>query len=191
VDQVDVTVTQEPQTRRKRGVSKEVLEHVYPSLSSLAGPVGRKQAWVAVFNVRPDAMHALLADLIKQVHATPGRIGQRVMPPEAEVDFEGLVYGEENELPLTDVLPKLMPYGVRSIAPSVGMSRTQFQRVLKGEYHPDANELRMIAKAVRKPPTFFIEYRKIMATAAFINLIEERPGIATALYRKYLEVRLK
>ncbi|HWU32996.1 MAG TPA: hypothetical protein VN108_08980 [Marmoricola sp.] len=188
-----MSVATDESVRRKRRVPKEVLEKVYPSLSSLAGPTGRtsQQAWVAVFNARPDAMHALLADLIKQVHATPGRIGQRVMPPEAEVDFEGLVYGEENELSLAEVLPKLMPYGVRSIAPQVGMSRTQFQRMLKGEYHPDANELRMIAKAVRKPPTFFIEYRKIMATAAFINLIEERPGIATTIYRKYLEVRLK
>lgn len=182
----------EERARRRRS-SSHILEDVYPSLSSLAGPTGQtaQQAWVAVFSARPDAMHSLLADLIKHVHASPGRIGQRVMPQEAEVDFEGLVYGEENDLPLVDVLPKLMPYGVRSIAPMSGMSRTQFQRMLKGEYQPDVNELRMIAKAVRKPPTFFLEYRKIMAIAAFVNLIEERPAIATTLYRKYLEVRLK
>lgn len=188
-----MTVAIDEPVRRKRGVPKEVLEKVYPSLNSLAGPPGRtaQQAWVAVFNARPDAMHALLADLIKQVHATPGRIGQRVMPPEAEVDFEGLIYGEENELPLAEVLPKLMPYGARDLAEKSGISRSQLQRILKGSYHPDANEIRMIAKALRKPPTFFVEYRKIMVTAAFINMLEERPGIATAIYRKYLEVRLK
>src|SRR4051812_25714431 len=91
----------EEQARRKRGVPKDELERTYPSLTSLAGPPGRavEQAWVAVFRARPDAMHALLADFIKQVHAQPGRIGQRVMPREAEVDFQALVYGEENDLP--------------------------------------------------------------------------------------------
>src|SRR4051794_29311867 len=99
-------VPDEQASRRKRGVPKEVLEGQFPSLTSLAGPAGQstKQAWVAVFNARPDAMHALLADFIKQVYAQPGRIGQRVMPREAEVDFKGLVYGEENDLPLADVL---------------------------------------------------------------------------------------
>jgi hypothetical protein len=29
-----------------------------------------------------------------------------------------------------------------------------------------------------------------MAVAAFINLIDERPGIATSLYRHYLDVRM-
>jgi len=185
-------VTEEP-VRRRRGVPKEALERVYPSLPALTGPIGRAVdvAWIAAFKARPDAMQDLLADLIKQVHATPGRIGQRVMPPEAEVDFHGLVYGEVNELPIAEILPKLMPYGVRQIVPQLSMSRTQFQRLLKGEYHPDANEIREIAKAVKKPPTFFIEYRKIMAVAAFVNLIEERPGIATTLYRQYLEVRFK
>lgn len=186
-------MTQVAEPKRKRGIPKEVLVETYPSLTSLAGPPGQatKQAWVAVFNERPDAMHALLADFIKQVYAQPGRIGQRVMPREAEVDFQSLVYGEENDLPLRDVLPKLMPYGVRSIAPQVNMSRTQFQRMLKGEYEPDVNEIRLIAKAVRKPATYFVEYRKAMAVAAFVNLLDDRPGIATSLYRQYLEVRLK
>jgi hypothetical protein len=70
------------------------------------------------------------------------------------------------------------------------MSRAQYQRMLKDEYDPDVNELRLIAQAVKKPPTFFVEYRKAMAVAAFLNPLDERPGIATSLYRKYLEVRL-
>lgn len=178
--------------RRAKGTPQEELEKEYPSLSSLAGPPGRatKKAWVAVFNARPDAMHSLLADFIKQVHAQPGRIGQRPMPKEEQVDLEGLLYGEENELPLTEVLPKLVKVSERAICAQIHMSRTQYQRMLRGEYDPDVNELRLLAKALKKPPTFFVEYRKAMAVAAFLNLIEERPGIATSLYRKYLEVRI-
>lgn len=178
--------------RRSRGVSQEDLERQYPSLSYLTSPPGRatKRAWVAVFTERPDAMHALLADFIKQVHAQPGRIGQRPMPREEQVDFDSLLYGEENDLPLTDALPKLVHISERAMCARIAMSRTQYQRLLKGEYDPDVNELRLIAAAVKKSPTYFIEYRKAMAVAAFLNLIEERPGIATALYRRHLEVRM-
>jgi hypothetical protein len=185
-------VVTEPRRRRNKGVPQEDLEKRFPSLSHLAGPTGRatRLAWVAVFNTRPDAMHSLLADFIKQVHAQPGRIGQRPMPREEQVDFQSLVYGETTDLPLVDVLPKLVKVSERRFCAQVAMSRAQYQRMLKGEYDPDVNELRLIAKALKKPPTFFLEYRKAMAVAAFLNLLDERPGIATSLYRKYLEVRL-
>lgn len=171
----------------------EELHLKYPSLRSLTRPAGQnaESAWVAVFNARPDAMASLLADLIKQVHAQPKRIGQRPMPREEEVDFQALVYGEENDLPLHEVLPKLMSsIGQREFARRANISRRQLQRILGHEYEPDVNELRMLAAAARKTPMFFAEYRKAMAIAAFISLIDERPGVATTLYKRYLEVRM-
>lgn len=178
--------------KKSKGLSKEELQGLYPSLSHLSGPVGRasERAWVAVFNARPDAMHNLLADFIKQVHAQPGRNGQRPMPKEEVVDFHGLVYGDSTDEPIHEVLPKLVQVSERAFCAKILMSRTQYQRLLRGEYEPDVNEMRLIARALKKPPTFFIEYRKAMAVAAFINLIDERPGIATSLYRRYLEVRM-
>lgn len=182
---------EKPRRRRNKGVPREELEQQYPSLSYLTGPPNRasKKAWVAVFNARPDAMHSLLADFIKQVHAQPGRIGQRPMPREEAVDFQGLVYGEDNDLPIHEALPKLVQVSERMFCSRIHMSRTQYQRLLRGEYDPDVSELRAIAAALKKPPTYFMEYRKAMAVAAFLNLIDERPGIATKLYRQYLEVR--
>ena len=183
---------EEPRRKRGKGVPKEEREQRYPSLSYLAGPPSKatKKAWIAVFNARPDAMHSLLADYIKQVHATPGRIGQRPMPKEEAVDFQGLMYGEQNDQPIHEVLPELVTVSVRTFCNAIRMSRTQYQRLLAGEYDPDVNEIRAIAKALKKPPTYFVEYRKAMAVAAFLNLIDERPGIATSLYRQYLEVRM-
>jgi hypothetical protein len=180
------------QRKRNKGTPREVLEKEYPSLAHLSGPPTKasRRAWVAVFNARPDAMHNLIADYIKQVYATPGRIGQRPMPKEEAVDFKGLVYGESNDLPIHEVLPKLINVSERMFCQQIHMSRTQFQRLLAGKYDPDVNEIRLIAQALKKPPTFFVEYRKAMAISAFINLIEERPGIATTLYRQYLEVRI-
>jgi hypothetical protein len=189
---VGVTVTEQAGRRRAKGTPQEVLEQEYPSLSFLAGPTSRatRKAWVAVFNDRPDAMHNLLADYIKQVHAQPGRIGQRPMPREEQVDFQGLLYGEVTDEPLTEVLPKIITQSERAMCAKIHMSRAQYQRMLKGEYDPDVNELRTLAAAVGKPPTFFLEYRKAMVIAAVLNLLDERPGIATSLYRRYLDVRM-
>lgn len=177
--------------RKRGGIPKEDLEKQYPSLTQLAGPPGKasQKAWIAAFNARPDAMHNLLADYIKQVYATPGRIGQRPMPKEEQVDFKGLIYGEENNLPLHEVLPQLVKVSDRAFCLRINMSRRQYQRLLGGEYDPDVAEIRMIAEALKKPPTFFVEYRKAMAVAAFLNMIDDHPGIATSLYRTYLEVR--
>lgn len=182
-----------PQRRRRgRGLPTEEMHERYPSLTALARPAGKgaRGAWIAAFNARPDAMAALLGDFIKQVHAQPGRIGQRPMPREEHVDFDSLVYGEDNDLPLAEVLPKLMTVSERAFASKVHMSRTQVQRLLAGQYDPDVRELRLIAAAVRKPAVFFVEYRKAMAIAAFIGLLDEHPGLATTLYRRYLEVRI-
>jgi len=184
---------EEKQQRRRRGkgMPPEEMAQQFPSLSFLAGPTttATKRAWVAVFNARPDAMHSILADYIKQAHATPGRIGQRPMPREEQVDFEALMYGEQNDLPLVEVLPKINTLSERAMCTRIHMSKTQWRRVLDGSYDPNVNELRAIATALRRPPTFFVEYRKAMAVAAFLNLLEERPGIATTIYKTYLEVR--
>lgn len=190
-----MTVTEaekKPKRKRAKGLDPDEMAKQFPSLTYLAGPPDKtvKKAWVAVFNARPDAMHSILADYIKHAHATPGRIGQRPMPKEAQVDFQSLMYGEQTELPLVEVLPKIMTMSERAMCARVHMSKTQWRRVLDGTYDPDVNELRAIATALRRPPTFFLEYRKAMALAAFINLIDEKPGIAGALYRTYLEVKM-
>lgn len=186
--------------RRKRSkpVPKEELEQKYPSLRVLTGAPGRaaESAWVATFNARPDAMQALLADYIKQVHARPGRIGQRPMPKEADVDFESLIYGELTEEPIHKALARLMkdlpPHlsSQRLFSAAVHMTRPQLRRLLNGTHHPDVDTIRTIATVVGKPPVYFVEYRRAMVIAAMVGLLEEQPGIATTLYQKYLTVRL-
>lgn len=190
----DYTEPKKPRRRRRGGgLSQEEMLRTYPVLKHLAGPPGKEtqKAWSAVFNTRPDVMHNLLADYFKQAHAQPGRIGQRPMPKEEQVDFQTLVYGEQNDLPLIEVLPKLLTMSERNFATRLNMSRSQFQRLMKGEYQPNVHELRAIASAVKKPATFFVEYRRAMVVSAFLTLIEDRPGIATTLYKQYLEVRVK
>lgn len=170
------------------------LQSKYPSLKTLAGPPSKasEQAWVAAFTLKPEAMEDLISDLIKQAYAQPGRIGQRPMPKEEDVNLDALLHGEYTEEPLHVALPKLIKISERAFCSKVYMNRRTYQRMLllpgdKLKHHPDMELMERIAKAVKKPASFFIEYRLMAAQAAFVQLITNRPGIATRLYRDHLQ----
>lgn len=167
----------------------------YPSLRTLAGPTTKanERAWVAAFTERPEALEGLLSDLIKQAYAKPGRIGQRPMPREEEVNLDHLIHGEYTEEPLTVILPKLIKISERAFCDRIKVSRRTYQRMFlpdgdRLKYHPDMELISRIAAAVGKPSAFFIEYRLMAAQAAFLQLITDRPGIATRLYKDYIQV---
>lgn len=175
--------------------SIEELQDRYPSLKSLAAPSAKagERAWVAAFTHRPEALEGILSDLIKQAYAKPGRIGQRPMPKEEEVNLEVLLNGEYSEEPLTVALPKLIKISERAFVTKIKMGRRTYQRMFLPDgdpekYYPDMEIIQRIAAAVGKPPSYFVEYRLIAAQAAFVRLINDRPVIATRLYREYLEV---
>lgn len=181
---------------KKQSYDIEELQTQFPSLKTLAAPPSKAcvQAWVAAFTERPEAMEGLISDLIKQAYATPGRIGQRPMPKEEDVNLEVLLYGEFTDDPLHVILPKLMKVSERAFVMRLHMNRRTFQRMMLEpedpmKFHPDAEILTRVAGAVKKAPSYFLEYRMLAAQAAFINLIMDRPGIATKLYRDYLDVR--
>lgn len=173
----------------------EELQEKYPSLKSLAAPTSKacQRAWVAAFTEKPDAIEHMLSDLIKQAYASPGRIGQRPMPKEEEVNLQALLYGDYTEDPLHESLPKLITISERAFVSKIRMNRRTYQRMFLPEgdplkYYPDMEILSRIAAAVKKPASYFLEYRVMAAHAAFVQLIIDRPGIATKLYKDYLVV---
>lgn len=179
--------------RKQRQVfDRSELEAQFPKLSDLLGPPKQalSKSWVAAFSEEPQAMYSILSDIIKLAHAKPGRVGQRPMPREEEVDLDALLYGQVSNDPLTDTLPRLMNgTSVRRLAKQVRVSNTTMQRVLSGEYEPDIDQLRRISSALSVPPTYFLEYRVAMVVAALHNVMAENPNVATVLYRRYLQVR--
>ncbi len=172
-----------------RAWTDEELFSQFPAMRELFGP-RREDAWAAMFEARPDAVHAILADVIKQAYAVPGRVGQRPMPKEEDVeDLNVILHGETNDLPLGEVLPKLMRCSERKFCQRVNMSRRTFQRLLQGEYEPDLSQLRRIAQAVNRPPSYFVEYRRKMLAAAFADLLANEPIIADSLFRSFVVAR--
>lgn len=184
-----------PRSPKGPSYSVDELREKYPSLKSLAAPATKasERAWVAAFTHRPEALEGILSDLIKQAYAKPGRIGQRPMPREEEVDLEALLEGDYTDEPISLSLPKLVDISERAVCKKLYISRRTYQRIFLPDgnpekYHPDADLISRIAAMVGKQPSYFLEYRLIAAQAAFLNLITEKPVIATRIYREYLEV---
>jgi transcriptional regulator with XRE-family HTH domain len=191
----ETTPARARRTTKGPSYSVDELRERYPSLKSLAAPAPKasERAWIAAFTHRPEALEGILSDLIKQAYAKPGRIGQRPMPREEDVNLEALLSGEYTDEPLSVVLPKLVKISERAFCQKLYISRRMYQRMFLADgnpekYHPDAELLTRIATAVGKSPSFFLEYRLIAAQAAFLNLITEKPVIATRIYREYLEI---
>lgn len=178
---------------KKTTYDMDRLQGQYPSLKTLAAPPSKacERAWVAAFTEKPEALEDLISDLIKQAYATPGRIGQRPMPKEEDVNLDALLRGEFTDEPIHVVLPPLIKISERAFAMKIHMNRRTYQRMLLTpedplKYHPDMEILGRVADAVKKPTSFFLEYRLLAAQAAFVRLITERPGVATKLYRDWI-----
>lgn len=190
-----MTATRTPKAAKTPPYDIDNLREKYPSLKRLASPLGVSQpkAWVAAFTHKPEALESMLSDLIKHAYAKPGRIGQRPMPREEEVNLEALINGDYTDDPITIALPKLLKVSDRAFCTKLHISRRTYQRMFlpddhPDKYYPDAELIQRIAFAVRKPASYFLEYRLIAAQAAFVKLINDRPAIATKLYRDYIEV---
>lgn len=165
----------------------------YPTLRGLVGLPSRygdsREDWDALFAEEPDGMLRIFADIIKSEYAAKGRVGQRPMPREEEVNVRQFLSGDFTDRPMHEVLPRLMPVSRREFATRVGMSWTQFRRVLAGEVVPDPSQIRRIAKELNRSPLFFLEYRKMMMVSAMANLFESNPELMNSLVARYVRTR--
>lgn len=171
------------------GMTQEEFYERYPQLRGLLGPISH-ETWAAQFSISPDAMHRIFADIIKQEYAPKGRVGQRPMPMEEDVNFAQFLREDFTDLPLHQALPKLMRVSQRAFAARCGMSKTQFRRVLSGELTPDPSQIRRIAQAARVSPLYFIEYRRMMLMVAVADLVEENTDILNTLVLRYVSTRV-
>lgn len=161
----------------------------YPSLRSLVGPQQTCDDWDALFSTAPDGMFRIFADIIKSEYAIKGRVGQRPMPREEEVNVRQFLADDYTDLPMSDALPKLIRVSRRAFASKVGMSWTQFRRVLRGDVIPDPSQMRRIAKAANVSPLYFVEYRRMMILTALANLFEDNAELMNSLCTRYVRAR--
>jgi predicted transcriptional regulator len=76
---------------------------------------------------------------------------------------------------------------VTTLARKVGLSRSQVFRLLKGVCEPTGWEMEQVARAFKKAPGYFAEYRKAVVVAALAMKLEANPE-ATVKYWRELAV---
>jgi hypothetical protein len=147
--------------------------------------------WSAIFVDHPDVLASIIADLLKQAYALPGRIGQRPLPYESDVDIMGLLYGDYADDPLWMVLPSLMDMSTTSLAFISGVPESLISAALRPEGDPRHVELTMpqleaLAAGLGKPAWYFAEWRVLAVSEAIAALLRSRPGLATSLFRDHV-----
>lgn len=170
-------------------VALDQLAEEIPSVERLAAPgADHGAAWAAEFRVRPEVMHAILADYVKHKYAVPGTVGQRPMPREADVDVEDLLRGPEvNMRPLAEVLPDLVTTSKTQFAKQTYMPVARLNALLAGR-QVTLQEVRHIATALNRNPAYFVEYRQLLVMEALDHLFTKQPNLSTHLYRKFVAV---
>lgn len=165
----------------------------YPMLRGLVGLPTQygesREDWNALFVAEPDGMLRIFADIIKSEYAAKGRVGQRPMPREEQVNVNQFLSGDFTDRSMPEVLPRMIKTSRREFAARVGMSWTQFRRVMSGEVVPDPSQIRRMAKELNCSPLYFIEYRKMMMVAAMVNLFESKPDLMNSLVSRYVRAK--
>lgn len=88
------------------------------------------------------------------------------------------------ELPFYRAFKLLMKEESLAIAAGkTSISRTRVYRLVVGDAKPTADEMRSVAKAYNKKPSYFVEYRKEYILAAVAERLEDSPELVEHVYK--------
>jgi DNA-binding phage protein len=134
-----------------------------------------------------DIFGRILKDILKVDQMEPGRAG-----PRPNLDYErgiktwkqitGQDYSDEPFLPTFRHL--IRGQSRRTIARKTKLSRSKVDRLLLGHEPPKIDELRVIARAYGKQPSFFAEYRAEYILAAIATRLDQEAELTVVWYRK-------
>lgn len=155
------------------------IRKVYPSTANLD--------WEAVFRVDPMVMTRVINDMQKLEVASTGRPGKR--PAVSGEDAMQYMKRYQNEdytiLEFKDAFGVLKgDRSFRAMAHKCGLSLDMTQRLLDGRAKPSAETMEKIARAYKKHPSFFVEYRIAYVVAMLTYRMEAIPEASIVPYLK-------
>lgn len=73
---------------------------------------------------------------------------------------------------------------IRGVAAKTGLGKSYIQRLLQGDADPSYAVMEQIAKAYKKHPSFFLEYRIAHTLVILDDFLRSSPETATSWYLK-------
>lgn len=155
-----------------------LVDEVFPSFSRLE--------WYRAFD-DVDLFGRVLRDILKTDQTQPGRSGPRPNldrdPALAKLrEYMGNDYSDTYFGPALKMLAK--GQSLRGIARKTGIAFTTLQRHVTGERPVDMVTLERIARAYKKDPGYFLEYRVAYVLAALGDRMVVSPETTVGLYRR-------
>jgi hypothetical protein len=148
--------------------------------------------WIAELLDDPHGLGMVLQDVLKVTAATPGRDGPRatVTAKEGLPLLRQLWDDDYSYLPFHESFQALAAarrLSIRGIAAKTNINYGQINRYLKGTALPTVEEMQVIAKAFKKDPSYFYEYRIAALEAAMAKQMDRIPELSVKLYRQLVK----
>lgn len=129
----------------------------------------------------------IIRDVLRHDQAEPGRDG-----PKPEIGYRQGVrriqqfMGEDfSLLPFPEAFRNLTAgMSLTPLARKTSMSRMNCSRLLRGEKEPHVDEMILIAKAFKKDPSYFVEYRAAYIMSYIAQHCEQAPEVSVNLYKR-------
>lgn len=143
--------------------------------------------WFEVFYEDPAVLGRIINDIIKLDGERTGKPGKR---PTLDLDIaeEKLrqLCGEDyTSLEFKDAFRVLCgKLSIRGVANKTGLDKSYVHRLLSGNAVPTVEAIEAIAKAFKKHPSYFVEYRIGYIVAVIANKLEQIPETSIHFYKK-------
>lgn len=151
-------------------------------------PQAKSVDWSSVFRNDPKILGSLINDIIKVSVSRKGRPGKRSASSEEEVaaDFRKLTDSDYSEFPFRVALKHAM--GKRSLRQTAllsGVDKMIVHRFLNGKGpSPTLAQMEALAKALKKDPSYFVEYRAAYICNSLYEILCDNPESAVVFYKK-------
>lgn len=156
----------------------ELIKKEFPSVVKLD--------WQKVFREDVGILGHILNDIMKVDLAEPGKPGKRPsVDPKQASDRLRQIQGEDfTMMPFTEAFKMLVgDLSIRGLAAKTKLDRNVIYRLLHGA-PPTASEMECVARAFKKEPGFFVEYRLSYLFGVLYRKMEVNPEATVGFYRK-------
>lgn len=157
----------------------KLIYEMFPSTASLD--------FAEVFKADPTIMGRMVAEIFKHERKSTGKPGKRPALGREEATQYLRQYREEDYtiLPFHESLKILKgDRSIRAMAHKCGTTSNMMQRLLEGNARPTAEVMENVAKAFKRHPSYFFEYRMAYIVAMLVHRMTAIPEASIVPYIK-------
>lgn len=161
----------------------QMIEEEFPSV--------RELDWGSALE-NEDLLARILKDVLKIDQIDPTRT--RGARPALDVDkgmqtWNEIMGRQFCSLPFDQAFSVLTrDESIRAVAEKTHMAKSLVHRLLKGEERPSVDQMRAVAEAYGKKPSFFLEYRAEYCLAAVMSRFAEEPELVDVVFTKLMRL---